>query len=330
MLGIAFAGFRHGHINGLYKQAEASPDVKIVAAWEDNAPAREAAAASLGVDFNKETYEELLADPAVEAVAIGDYFARRGSLVIAALKAGKHVISDKPMCTSLAELDEIERLQREKGLVCTAMLDVRLAFWAQKMREIIADGTLGELHNGAFTGQHPLNYGTRPGWYFEPGKQGGTINDLAIHGIDILPIITGLKYGEPVAARCWNAYAKEVPFFEDCAQIMFTLENGCGIMADISYSSPSSCGFALPQYWRFTLWGEKGMAEFGMNIRPHITLALEGGNGPVEYAVEEGETATLMESFLALLDGKPSALDMEQTFAASRMALTLQALADKK
>ena len=329
MLNLAFVGFRHGHINGLYQQAMENPDVNVAAAFEENEEARKAASEALGVKFTHEKYEDLLADPTIDAVAIGDYFGIRGARAIAALKAGKHVIADKPLCTSLKELDKIERLSREKGLKVGCMLDLRLCPWVEPVRNYIFAGNLGEIHQIFFSAQHPLNWGTRPAWYFENGKQGGTINDIGIHGIDMIPYITGLKFKKVIAARQWNAYAKLAPKFMDSAQFMYELDNGCGVMADVSYAAPSSCGFKLPQYWRFTIWGEKGVIECGYNTQPMCTIALEGGDGPVVLDLPEKDDRKILDFFLADLAAAPTALNTATVIEAARTALTIQAAADR-
>jgi len=83
---IAFASFRHGHITGLYQDAAAKPDVSIVGCYEANPQARKTMEDSLNISFTYQTYEELFGDPAVEVVAIGDYHAKRGGMVISALE----------------------------------------------------------------------------------------------------------------------------------------------------------------------------------------------------------------------------------------------------
>ncbi|MDD6877579.1 MAG: Gfo/Idh/MocA family oxidoreductase [Clostridiaceae bacterium] len=351
MLNLAFVGFRHGHINGLYTQAMENPDVSVVAAFEENEAARKAAEETLGVKFTHDSYEALLADPTIDAVAIGDYFGIRGARAIAALKAGKHVIADKPLCTSLKELNLIEKLSRQKGLKVGCMFDLRLNAWVEPVRDFIFSGKLGAIHQISFTAQHPLNWGTRPAWYFEDGKQGGTINDIGIHGIDLIPYITGLKFKKVIAARQWNAYAKLAPKFMDSAQFMAELDNGAGVMADVSYAAPSSCGFKLPQYWRFTIWGEKGVIECGGNTRPVISVALQGSDGPVELEVPEDTHQSLdvfvdpnasaedkkpvraqrqiLDFFLADLASAPTPLNTATVIESSRTALTIQAAADR-
>lgn len=50
----------------------------------------------------------MLAGVVCDAIAIGDYFTKRGRLIISALFQDKHIIGDKPVCTCLDELNEIE------------------------------------------------------------------------------------------------------------------------------------------------------------------------------------------------------------------------------
>ena len=125
-------------------------------------------------------------------------------------------------------------------------------FGRQSAERLVRSGELGEIHAVNFTGQHPLNYGTRPLWYFDRRLHGGTFNDLAIHGLDAVSMITGLSYARTLCARQYNAFAREEPSFPDCAQLMGEYENGAGLIADVSYSAPAptmmsaGCATSLP------------------------------------------------------------------------------------
>ena len=262
-MNIAFAGFRHSHIFGLYNKALADEEVNIIGCFEEDEATRKSVEEKKGITFTYNAYEEILKDESVKAVAIGDYYGKRGTMVIEALKHGKHVICDKPICTNLDELEEIDRLSSEKELEVCCMLDLRYMAQVSKVKEIIESGELGEIHNVSFTGQHPLNYGTRPGWYFEEGKHGGTINDIAIHGIDLVRFLTGKNLTKVNCAKTWNAFADKEPAFKDCGQFMAEMEN-MSIMADVSYAAPK-CGFSMPTYWDFYFWGSKGMLNFKLN-----------------------------------------------------------------
>ncbi|MBR2499570.1 MAG: Gfo/Idh/MocA family oxidoreductase [Clostridia bacterium] len=261
-LNIAFAGFRHGHILGLYNLALENKDVVISGCFENVASEKEKVIKDHGIVFSYESYEEILNDQNVDAIAIGDYYAKRGQMVIDALKRGKHVICDKPVCTDLDELSEIEKLSKEKNLCVCCMFDLRYMAQVSKVKELVDSGEIGKLHISSFTGQHCLDYGNRPGWYFEEGKHGGTINDIAIHGIDLLRFITGKNLTNVNCAKTWNAFADKEPEFKDSAQLMIEMED-MSVMADVSYAAPK-CS-ALPTYWDFYLWGTKGMINFKLN-----------------------------------------------------------------
>ncbi len=300
---VAFIGFRHDHIIGLYNRMKSDSRYGIVAACEEDNAAAGSAAEKFGVEITHSDFSRMLADTDFDILAIGDYFGIRGSRAIAGLKAGKHIISDKPLCTSLEELAEIRKLSAEKNLKVGVMLDFRCHGNVEAAKEIIHSGKLGEIHAVQFGGQHPLNYGVRPAWYFEEGKHGGTINDIAIHGLDAVEYMTGRKIAELDYARMWNAFADKEPEFKDSAQLVFTLDNGCGVMADVSYASPR---FDTPYYWRFTLWGTKGVIEFNY-FDEGVKLCLNGVDGmetvpPVQgksdyLAVFENEIAGKVEPF---------------------------------
>jgi len=323
-LHVAFAGYRHGHIFELWSKAEAHPEVHICGSWEEDAETR-TACEQRGIVFNYKDFSDILADDNVNLVAIGDYYAKRGSLAIAALKAGKHVIADKPLCTSLEELAEIERLAKEKGLLVHSMFSLRYEKNTAVCRKLIQSGVLGEIRNVYFSGQHCLSYGSRPGWYFEEGKHGGTINDIAVHGIDLIRYVTDLELQDICGARCWNAYAVQVPHFKDSAQFMLTLNNKAGVIADVSYAAIASQ--VLPTYWQFIFWGEKGMMTFSYTS-PDVTLYLEGEGEP-QHIIGENVSYDYYTDILDELAGKSGCNTTEQTIASSRSTLMIQHAADR-
>lgn len=259
-MNILFYGFRHSHLISYYKKAAVHPKIRILAAVEEDAPARAAAAEKLGIAFSDKPYEAWLADPAVETVAVGTAYGDRGRAVIKALEHGKNVLCDKPVCTTLEEWEIISRLAKEKGAMVGCLLDLKYMPCILPAKELLDSGRLGKICNISFTAQHCLNYGVRPAWYFEEGMHGGTINDIAVHGIDILPYLTGHRLTELDAARTWNAYAAEHPHFHDCAIFMGRTDQGSGVLADVSYAAPAQG--TMPTYWRFEIWCERGLVSF--------------------------------------------------------------------
>lgn len=323
---LAIAGFRHGHIYSLFELASQSCDVTIVGGWEEYEPDKESAE-KRGVVFTYDTYEDLLADPNVDAVAIGNYYSARGNMVIAALQAGKHVIVDKPICISLEELQQIKSLQKESKLQVFAMLDLRFHPAVQAAKELIERGEIGDVNNVYFGGQHPLMLGSRASWYFEEGKHGGTINDIAVHGVDLIRYLTGFGVAEVNGARTWNRFAKGIPHFKDSAMFLATLENGAGVIADVSYAIPDSIGFAFPMYWEFKFWGTKGMINFSYQSET-VKLYQNGNTDVVEYTGKAPEE-NYMDCFVCAVRGEdPVHLSTEESLRSSEETLKIQAYAN--
>ncbi|MFZ4776648.1 MAG: Gfo/Idh/MocA family protein [Terrimicrobiaceae bacterium] len=323
-LRIAIAGFRHAHIFDLLGRVEASPGLTLAAMCEENR--EESLMPSKNLKPSHTDFDAMLADVDCDIVALGDCYGKRGSQAIRALRAGRHVIADKPLCTSLDELDEIESLTREKNLCIGMMLDLRDHGNLIALRGIVKSGRIGEVQTVTFSAQHPLLWGRRPAWYFEPGMHGGTLNDIAIHAMDFLPWMTGLDLAEVVAARTWNAKATEA--FKDCGQFLLRLSNGGGVLGDVSYLAPDQCGFSADNYWRITLHGTRGFAETSYN-RPGITVADDTSAEPEIIAPAAPRPGGYLEDFLADVSGNPRAegLDTASCLRATRMALELESAA---
>ena len=169
---MLFCGFRHSHINGLYKKVAESKLFECVGCVEPNEGARKSAEEALGAQFTDKSYDEWLKED-FDVVAIGCAYGDRGQAVIKALEAGKHVIADKPLGTRKEELDRIRELSREKKLTVHCMLDLRYIVQSVRAHELLESKKLGEIKAVNFNGQHCLDLGNRPTWYFEEGMHGG-------------------------------------------------------------------------------------------------------------------------------------------------------------
>ena len=327
---IAFIGFRHSHILGLYEFVQKSPAFTVTGACEENAAAVEALRRAGKVNLTHRRYTAMLDAVDCDIVAVGDYYGRRGQVIIEALRRGKHVVADKPICTCLAELAEIERLARKNRLSVFCQLDMRGAGQFLKARELVHTGTIGEIHAIHVTGQHPLLLDSRPGWYFEKGKHGGTINDIAIHAFDFIPWLTGLRFQAVVGARTWNAFAQPYRHFKDAAQFMLQMDNGAGVVGDVSYFIPDSHGYTMPQYWRTTLYGRAGVIEIGANL-PGVWLARAGEKSPQTIPALPAQPFYYMEALTRELAGQKTglALTTREVIDASRLALRVQFAADR-
>ena len=109
---------------------------------------------------------------------------------------------------------------------------------------------------------------------------------------------------------------------------MFTLTNGCGVLGDVSYAAPDSQGYAMPTYWRFTVWGTRGVLEFSYGD-PRVRAYLDGEKSEtiLDAPVESG--SDYLDTLLLDIQGKPAELNTAAVLAASRATLDIQAAADQ-
>lgn len=326
---LAFIGFRHGHAMSLYTAAAAHPDIQIVAACEEDPATADGLRQGGKVQITHTNYLDMLDRVPCDAVGVGDYFEKRGRLILQALRRGKHVIADKPLCTRRSELDEITRIAREERLCVGCLLDLRGSGAYRTVRRLIAENAIGQVHTVTFLAQHPLIYASRPAWYWTPDQHGGTINDIAIHAIDIIPWVTGRKITAVSAARAWNARLPQHPHFQDAAQLMLKLDNGGGVMGDVSYLAPDACGYSIPQYWRMTFHGSAGLLECSLDKFP-VLLARNTDKEPQILPPDPPVPNAALNSFLREIQGATAdiAPTTQEVLAASRITLIAQEAAD--
>jgi len=326
---FAFIGFQHPHVWDLVTRAGAHPDIEIVAMCEEDAATRTKLAGDARVRLTHTDYRAMLAEVACDAVVVGEWFGKRGRVVADCLAAGRHVLADKPMCITLAEHDEIVRLATANKLTVGMMLDMRDSGVFIKVRELVRAGEIGEVRAASLGGQHPLLPGVRAAWYHEAGKHGGTLNDIALHGLDLVPWITGQALRRVTAARVWATGVPADSHFVNAGQAMLELANGAGLMLDVSYVAPSSQGYTLPMYWRLTLWGSLGVLEASLTAK-EISLFKEGEKTGRTVPVAAPNPGGYLTAFLAEMQDRPGdGLTSAEAFRAGWVTLKTQEAADR-
>ena len=145
-----------------------------------------------------ETFESMLADPQIDAVSICTANAVHADMAVAALKAGKHVLCEKPMATSLPDCERMVQAARDSGKTLMIGQNQRLAPAHVKARELIGQGAIGKLltFTTAFRHGGPETWTVDPGsnWFFDKARAVmGAMADLGIHKTDLIQFLTGQR-----------------------------------------------------------------------------------------------------------------------------------------
>lgn len=142
-INVAIVGLGFGaEFIPIYKK---HPNANLVAICQRNAQKLNEIGDAFGIEKRFTSYDDLLKDPAIEAVHINTPIPDHGIQSIKALKAGKHVACTVPMATTVKECEEIVRLAKEKNLTYMMMETVVYAREFLFMKELYDKGELGKL-----------------------------------------------------------------------------------------------------------------------------------------------------------------------------------------
>lgn len=146
-----------------------------------------------------DTPEALLADPEIDAVSVCAANYAHAELTIKALRAGKHVLCEKPMAVTLADCEEMVRAAKESGKLLMIGQNQRLTKAHLLSRQMVMDGVIGKVISFRTSFGHggPETWSIKPGkdtWFFDKKKAAmGAMADLGIHKTDLIQFLLGQK-----------------------------------------------------------------------------------------------------------------------------------------
>ena len=181
---IGFGGMGAGfHVKNLLKS-----DVCNLAGIYDIDEAKRALAASQGIKVYN-TREELLADPTIDMVTVATPNDVHEEIVIAALEAGKNVISEKPVTLSMESLERMIAASKKAGKVFSVHQNRRFDVDALAMKQIHDSGELGKIIN--IESRIHGSRGIPSDWRGIKKYGGGMLYDWGVHLIDQACMILG-------------------------------------------------------------------------------------------------------------------------------------------
>jgi predicted dehydrogenase len=250
--GSVFAGPYRGMISSL----AAAGRVHVSAVYDIDDRKRRGAAAHYGVDPELTGSDAVVSHREVEVVLVLTSMNEHGPLTKAVVEAGKHVLVEKPIATSLEQAAEIVRLsQTSPGLlVCAPHIVLSPTFRA--IHAAVREGEIGRLLSGR------ARYGwAGPDWnewFYQPG--GGSLFDLGVYNVTSLCALFGpalrvtAMVGVAIPERVVNGHSIQVEA-EDNAQLL--LDFGEGRFASVT------TGFTMQKYRSpaIELYGSEGTIQ---------------------------------------------------------------------
>jgi predicted dehydrogenase len=247
-----------GHIAGVFAGGlQQSRRGELVGVGSRSAESAQAFAAKWGIDpaHAHGSLAGLLADEAVDAVYVATPHPMHHDAVIAALRAGKHVLCEKPIAMSLADVDGMQQAAREHQRTLMEAWMYRCHPQTQRVVELVADGAIGGLRHmqGAFSFHAPFDSAGRL-WNRQLG--GGGILDVGGYPLSYARLLAGVAMGQPFADPDeLHGVGVLHPETKSDMQASAVLRFPGNITAEIS------CGTGVAQQNRMRIYGSEGWIE---------------------------------------------------------------------
>ncbi len=231
-----------------------NPEVKVVAFCDIN-PDR---LAKMGEKYGiTKLYTDMQAMfrevPEIDAVSVCTWNAAHAPCTIAALKAGKHVLCEKPMAMNAAEAEEMKKTAAECGKLLMIGFVRRHGNDCKILREFVDSDYFGEFYYAKAT--YLRRNGNPGGWFGDKSRSGGgPLIDLGVHVIDLVRFVMGNPkpvsvYGATFTKlydrkniksqkgyRSSGATEEDVCNVEDLASAMIRFDNGAVLSIEASFS----------------------------------------------------------------------------------------------
>lgn len=250
-------------------------------------------------------FEDVLEDDRVDAVVISTPHHLHAPQAVRAAQAGKHVIVEKPISTSLREAIAATDAARHAGVQLSVNLSYRYLPHFQKARLLIESGVLGELFGVSLIYQRDRDFDY---WHGSGGRStsdwrtrwetsgGGILINSVIHFIDLLRYLPGREVVEVSAAHTTLDSPGEV---EDTASLWVRYDNGA-----LGTINASSCvrGADLLE---FRLWGRDGHVSLTPPCQFYSARLVDGKRPGQwhEFSGIRGVTSRDVEYFQRFTDG---------------------------
>ncbi len=241
-------------------------------------------------------FEPMLEKEELDVVGICLPYYRNSEAAIAAARKSVHIVSEKPIATTLENLAALNTAVTAAKVRLTAMMNMRCFPLYRAARKAVQDGLIGEPI--LLTSQKSYRFGSSRPWFYKDLKTyGGTIPWAGIHSIDYMRWTSGRIYVQATATH-GNKSHPDYPGFQDHAGVLFKLDNGGTAMTNLDFLRPETA----PTHGddRLRLAGAEGVID--VNGPENRAVLITAASGPRE--LELPDEVDFFADFLAELAGE--------------------------
>jgi predicted dehydrogenase len=285
MIGYDFMGRAHSNawrqVARFFPDLAFEPVLKVVVGRTEAkvAEARE----RLGFEEHARSWQEVLARPDIDVVDICTPGDSHAPIAIAAARAGKAILCEKPLANTVADAESMYAAAREAGVVHMLCHNYRRCPAVALAKQIIDEGQLGDLHHyrGVYLQDWIVDANFPRVWRLEKARSGsGALGDILSHTMDLSRYLVG----EPVSVSgLMKTFITERPLpdqpdrrgavdVDDSAQALVEFANGA-----VGYYEGTRFATGRKNHHRLEINGSKGSLGWDLERMNELELYLEAG-----------------------------------------------------
>lgn len=272
-------------------------DTRLVAVAARDRRRAEAFAAIHGVERVLDSYAEVVADPEVEAIYNPLANGLHGPWNLAAIAAGKHVLSEKPFASNAEEAEEVRDAGRRAGVIVVEGFHYLYHPVTRRLHELVATGELGEIERVEVTMVNPACAPEDPRWSLE--LAGGALMDLGCYSLHAHRVLAPWLGGEPALVAARGGERDGLPGVDEWIDADLVFPSGATGLARCHMAGEK-------QQLTYRVAGSRGEATVANFILPHTDdrLFVKSAAGErVEHLGSRSSYTYQLEAFTAFVRG---------------------------
>lgn len=264
----------HGHSSAYCRKMLGFDDVELTACWDDNEERGRAAAGEFGMEYRADA-AAVAEDPNIDAVIVATETNRHAQYVELAARAGKAILCQKPLATTLDDCDRIIEAVRGSGVKFSVAFQMRYDPVNRKIKELVDAAAIGEI--AVVRRRHCIGVLNNPSfftgptrWHVDPVANVGMFFDDAIHAADWFYWTFGPA--KRVMAEIDNVVTGIAP--DDNGVALFRFENGA--IGTLFNGSTTVAGVNTTE-----IYGSEGTIVQDYGDAPSTSAPRPAGAGPL-------------------------------------------------
>ena len=260
----------------------------------------EAYARQWGIERVFGSYDAMLADPAIDVVYIALPNALHAMWTVRAVEAGKHVLCEKPLALSVAEVDAVIAAAARHGRVVAEGFRYRHHPQTALVRQLVAGGALGDLRlvRGSFTLHHTRVEDAR----WDPALGGGSLWDIGCYPVSFARLVSGVEPVEVQGSQVLGPTGVDVSFAG-----VLRFPGGVLAVVDSSFVAPFHTGVEIV--------GSAATLRVSSPFKPGreasvVIVGEDGSSREVPAGAQDSYTGEVEDLARAVLDGAPPTMSL--------------------